>query len=63
MPDSAAWMFLMPWMTASLSPSLWKNGCVDTVMLSAEVMVVRPRETWPRPRYWLMVIASEMPVS
>jgi hypothetical protein len=54
----AACMFLRPWMTASRSPSLWRYGCSLTTVVRAGVMVMRPRETTPRPRYRLSVMAS-----
>ncbi|CCF31850.1 hypothetical protein CH063_16152, partial [Colletotrichum higginsianum] len=45
-------------MTASTSFWSFRYGCVETTVLRAALMVMRPREVAPRPRYWLMVMAS-----
>ncbi len=53
-----AWMFSMPLMTASLSKSSCRYGANDTKVSSRRVMVMRPRETAPTPRYWVTVMEA-----
>ena len=48
----------MPWMTASRSLGSLRYGTSETTVVRDGVMVMRPREVAPRPRYWLIVIAS-----
>ena len=46
----------MPCITAATSFLSFRYGCVDTTVFKLEVIVIRPRETAPLPRYMLIVI-------
>lgn len=55
-PFNVSLRLTMPWMTASLSCSSRRYGGVDTMVFSCLVMVIRPRDREPVPRYWVTVI-------
>src|SRR3569833_3324736 len=55
---STFWMFSMPRMTASLSKSSCRYGATETKVFSCLVMTMRPRETDPVPRYWVIIIEA-----
>lgn len=50
--------FLIPAITAALSSSVFRYGGSDTIIVKPLVMVKRPLEVDPRPRYWLITIDS-----
>lgn len=56
-PSSAFCRLSIPAITASISFSSFRYGTSDTTVLRFLEIVMRPRDTAPRPRYWLMVMA------
>lgn len=56
-------MVSIPWMTASLSVAFLRYGAVETCVFNWGVMVRRPRETAPLPRYCVIVIAAGNAIS
>lgn len=52
----ASWRLIRPWMTDALSFSVRRYGGVETIVLSCLVMVRRPRDVEPVPRYCVTVI-------
>jgi hypothetical protein len=61
-PFSDSWRLTMPWMTASRSCFSRRYGGVETMVFNCLVMVIRPRERLPVPKYWVTVIDA-LPVS
>lgn len=61
-PFSVSRRLAIPWMTASLSCSSRRYGGVETMVFNCLVMVIRPRDREPVPRYWVTVIEA-VPVS
>lgn len=53
---STFWKLIKAWTTAALSLSVRRYGGVETMVLSWRVIVKRPREVDPVPRYWVTVM-------
>jgi hypothetical protein len=59
-PDKAARRLSIPLMTASMSFESLRYGTSETTVFRLLVIVMRPLDLAPRPRYWLMVMASDL---